>query len=576
MPELVLKTQQWMNIISLLGFIALQVSAGGFLVERPAGWEAKIQAETIRSDLEQAVAEAMGQGHGVEQSRLLEIREYLSNMFKSLPKNSYGRVEKSMVRYALHRYFAEKYAITVTGLEPTKSKNARQGQAGAQILLDNVPGYAETLLEGRFAHHGFGVEDAVVMTATLEQLVLGSGTLALQKAYKLQNFDTNAKLTRADLEAVLNAYVLQWLVGDSADIDSLALKNHRSQIEESVPQWHTIKEFARGEVDRVEHLRRSSNPFVSETLYGFNDIQNIVRSITEHFGHFWEHTCQEIKGSLMAVEDSSNAGRVRLSSFYRRNVEGGEWRFGESESYLRELGVLDDTSMWRGPQVIIPNYMQAASNCIITSTYYRVCCVNECEARLKQVEDAVQTPVATPSQIFGILENMTRSEVIRPNLQKSLEQQLNRIAETHNGKVPVHGRLFAQWMHYVFPQDCPFPQQKVEARTPAEFGDDHIASEAEMHKHIQEGKRSDSNRQKNGVVEEHEEERWSQWLHDEELLVDYADLQPRRVSMTSLFILAMLLVAVGVAFRGVSINHAMSKDSFCSLSASLSAKQHLV
>lgn len=27
----------------------------------------------------------------------------------------------------------------------------------------------------------------------------------------------------------------------------------------------------------------------------------------------------------------------------------------------------------------------------------------------------------------------------------------------HGGKVPLHGRLLAQWLHYVFPQECPYP-----------------------------------------------------------------------------------------------------------------------
>lgn len=565
MQALAQKSQRWMVIISMLSFLAPQVSAGGFLVERPAGWEAKVQADAVRADLEMAMADALGHGHGVEHSRLLDIRKYLSILFDSLPKNSYGRVERSMVRYALHRYFAEKFAITVKGLEPTKYKHTNTGQVGAQILLDNVPAYAETVLEGRFAHHGFGLEDAVVMAATLEQLVLSrSGTGALHKAYKLQQFSIDAQLTRSNFEELLNAYVLQWLVGDSADIDSAMLRNNRKLIEESVPQWSTIKEFARGEVDRVEYHRRTANPFVSETLYNFKDAQQVVQSITENFGHFWEQTCQDIKGNLVAEEDASNPGRVRLSAFYRKNVHGGEWRFGESESYLRELGVLDDTSVWRGPQIIVPNYMQAASNCIITSTYYLVCCINECEARLKQFENAVKAPVATPAQIIDVTANVTALEV-----SKSLKQQINRIAETHDGKIPLHGRLFAQWMHYAFPQECPFPQRVAKDRTPAEFGDDHIASEHEMKRHIEEAEHADSKRQQNDV-----EERWSQWIHEEELLAEYHDLQSRKVNPTTLVILGLLLGAVGLGFRLVSIN--TDSTSKTSSPFGLGAKQHLV
>jgi hypothetical protein len=551
---------------------APEVSAGGFLVERPAGWEAKVQAETVRADLERAMSDAMGHGHGVDHGRLLQIRGYLSPMFESLPKNAHGRVERSMVRYALHRYFAEKYAITVKGLEPNKYRHTNPSQVGAQILLDNVPAYAETVLEGRFAHHGFGLEDAVVMAATLEQLVLGSGSSALQKAYNLQNITIDSKLTRANLEELLNAYVLQWLVGDSADIDSLVLRDNRNLIEESVPQWNTIKEFARGEVDRVQYHRKSMNPFVSEIEYGFKDAQQVVRSITENFGHFWEQTCQEIKGNLVSEEDSSNPGRVRLSSFYRKNVHGGEWRFGESEMYLRELGVLDDTSSWRGPQVIVPNYMQAASNCIITSTYYLVCCINECEARLKHVENAVKAPVATPSQVIDVVVNMTAAEVGASGVQRSLRQQLERIADTHDGKIPLHGRLFAQWMHYAFPQECPFPQRKAQDRTPTEYGEDHIASDQEMKRHIEQAERTDSNRQQNGLLEDGDEERWSQWLHEEDLLAEYHDLQPR-TGMRTLAIFGVILAAVGFAFRLVSLNtDSMHKAS----SFGICAKSHVV
>ena len=37
------------------------------------------------------------------------------------------------------------------------------------------------------------------------------------------------------------------------------------------------------------------------------------------------------------------------------------------------------------------------------------------------------------------------------------------IADKHHGEVPLHGRLFSQWLHYVFPQECPYPQLTNEA-----------------------------------------------------------------------------------------------------------------
>ena len=102
-----------------------------------------------------------------------------------------------------------------------------------------------------------------------------------------------------------------------------------------------------------------------------------------------------MKQKLVSL-DKRRTGRVPLSKFYGKSLTDAEWRFGESESYLRsltsrdekafnvlvhmffqtlarpghckmsrgELGALDETS-WLGKQVIISNYIQGASNCAL-------------------------------------------------------------------------------------------------------------------------------------------------------------------------------------------------------------------
>merc|ERR1719224_376355 len=104
--------------------------------------------------------------------------------------------------------------------------------------------------------------------------------------------------------------------------------------------------------------------------------------------------------------DKYSTGRVALSKFYGTGLDL-DWRFGESEAYLRELGALDESSSWMGPQVIIPNYIQATSNCIISTSHYLVCCVAECETLLGEIETAVKAPSALPSTILGLVRNMT-------------------------------------------------------------------------------------------------------------------------------------------------------------------------
>jgi len=45
------------------------------------------------------------------------------------------------------------------------------------------------------------------------------------------------------------------------------------------------------------------------------------------------------------------------------------------------------------------------------------------------------------------------------NVSQLLNSRLYQIAAKHGGKVPLHGRLFAQWLHHAFPQSCPFPHE---------------------------------------------------------------------------------------------------------------------
>jgi hypothetical protein len=281
----------------------------------------------------------------------------------------------------------------------------------------------------------------------------------------------------------------------------------------------------------------------------FQDVQAITSGITAGFGHWWEQECQGIKSNLVAL-DAEEAGRVKLSKFYRANFDG-EWRFGESEAYLRELGALDDSSFWRGPQVLIPNYLLAASNCIVASTFYRVCCVNECEALQQRVESAVQAPVGNAADVLKAVEELWVSEGRGERLDTGLQVKLEKIAETHQGKVPLHGRLFAQWMHFAFPQECPFPHRSgaILARSPAEFGDQYMATKSEMRRHMKKGNQSVTSAQNVSI-----EESWgmSQWMDDEELLTEYPELRRTSTSGSTIFLMLVAIVGLIALAQGKS------------------------
>lgn len=91
---------------------------------------------------------------------------------------------------------------------------------------------------------------------------------------------------------------------------------------------------------------------------------------------------------------------------------------------------------------------EATSNCIVNGAVYRVCCVNECEVLLDDIERSVAAATARPEALLAVVGNLSHASVDDepPAIDEALRAQLRQISETHGGAVPIHGRLFAQWL----------------------------------------------------------------------------------------------------------------------------------
>merc|ERR1719492_699309 len=105
-----------------------------------------------------------------------------------------------------------------------------------------------------------------------------------------------------------------------------------------------------------------------------------------------------------------------------------------------------------------------------------------------QVEAAVGAPVATVDQMLQVVSSLTNSDDEPAHVDAAMQAQLQRVASMHGGQVPLHGRLFAQWLHYAFPRDCAFPHKTGASRalTPAQFGEESIVSAEEVSRHLAE------------------------------------------------------------------------------------------
>jgi hypothetical protein len=131
---------------------------------------------------------------------------------------------------------------------------------------------------------------------------------------------------------------------------------------------------------------------------------------------------------------------------------------------LEKLGVLG-TPSGTDQRLIVPNYINSQSMCLSTASFYTVCCPNECESLLANLERSIAAPVgevAALARLFAAFPNPPT---------EALLQELPGFADPVSGLVPLHGLALAGWMHRAFPTQCPAPhsQKVTNPMTPDEW-----------------------------------------------------------------------------------------------------------
>lgn len=499
--------------------------------------------------LQQAAFYALGAGRDLRQGQLLDVTQRLAPIWAALAKTGPGRVDRRSLRYVLHRYFLQTHSLSLVGLEPLQASSSR---AEAALLTALAPDLVRRTVEGRAAGPGFSFEDAVVMTSLLEHLVVDSNQGLLASVYEARGLQELEPLRRSQAESVAEGFMLRWMIGEESRDMARELEANTTFRDEAMEHWGSLAHFARAQVSAFEFSRTAQPQAPAGSAwsplhqrFGTEDMKQVVGSMTMGFGSFWQTECLRIKGLLVDM-DRTGRGRVLMKDFHQAALNG-EWRFSESQDYLKKLGALDESA--GRPQVLIANYLQAASNCIVSTEHYRVCCPNECEAYLLEVEAAVKQPLAEVDMLFSLVRNMTRlQEEGGVRLTRSHEQQLREIASVNDGRVPIHGRLFSQWLHSVFPRECPFPHKagSTVVMTPTEYGGEYLATPEEMKSRASSGPAEE--------LEPEEQEPVHLWDKEEELLSEQVQDHMSRGSGSA----GILRVLGIVLFAAVSVGGAMA------------------
>jgi len=295
------------------------------------------------------------------------------------------------------------------------------------------------------------LNDMVSMVGAIEALVFNEVVRGVMLGFYYNSFEMGSILNRQQMSEVMDSYLITELLPGSIDFQQH--QQNKARIDVRYPNWHNAKMFL-NDISGSDGFGRhtTANPF-KEQDYVFEDIVRMAGRISEEFGPWSSYECHQMKDYL-SEKDVHGTGRVKLSDFYGASDDGDSaWHFTEPTAHLRVLGALDESSSYLGPQIIIPNYINAMSNCISSHPYFSICCLNECDSIYEHIEDEIGSPNATLSQILPAVEMLPS----HPNISQNLINKLKDVATIHGGSIPLHGRLFAQWLHFAFPRDCPYP-----------------------------------------------------------------------------------------------------------------------
>jgi hypothetical protein len=434
---------------ALCATMTASVEGSSFLQPIPQHLADRVSEQDIQTSFLEEIEASLGSG--IAAKRISDIKAILGPMVAALPKNEHGNLDHVTVRYALHRVFIQRHGWSIKGLDPTGDSWNASSPTG--ILADQVPSYIQNLFEQRLGGRGLGLNELAVFAATIEHLIHNEAIGRLGSAMNLQDLLPTASMTTADADEVLDMYMMEYILGEHArNLTAKKAQRLVKQMPKIFLAWPETQVFVR----EVRH--NTTNVFGKGSEVDFAILAKVAETVGEKFGKFQDAECKGMKATLMNIEDRGT-GRVHLSDFYgpASKQADGSWQFQESIAYLRQLGALDESNPDE-PRVMIPNYLTSQTNCIASSDYYSVCCLNECEDLSAHLEQEIAAHEATPARIADLISALASSTVSAPRtLSATLRSRLEDIAVEHGGLVQLHSRLFSQWMHHAYPRECPYP-----------------------------------------------------------------------------------------------------------------------
>eukprot|EP00928_Gymnodinium_smaydae_P005956 TRINITY_DN1206_c0_g1_i1.p1 TRINITY_DN1206_c0_g1~~TRINITY_DN1206_c0_g1_i1.p1 ORF type:complete len:609 (+),score=95.24 TRINITY_DN1206_c0_g1_i1:229-1827(+) len=405
-----------------------------------------LSSENIGSMFLAEIENVLGSDHTASiERRLAPMEVMLRPTLGALPRDEHGRYGHTAVRYALHRLFVKKHGWYMLFL------NEEESSSGSN-LADNLPEYLQGLFEARLGSHGLTVHEVALLAASLENLVHREAMKRLDDAYEVEGVSVNTSaMSVAQADSLIDTYMAMGILGENSTTLKRKSKYPRKRLITSIEYrydgWPDVQAFAREVREECAGER---------TDFAYADVLEVVERIADRYGRWQNRECDSLKRQLLSLEEEGGNGRVTLARFYNASLEENV-PFNESRDFLRQLGALDETQM-DTPRVLVSNYILSPANCLSESAYYTQCCINECENFLEHLERELAAPDAEPDRIAALIPSMSSTFTpARKTLQPKLLERLHSLADESTGRVVLHSRRFAQWLHHAFPRECPYP-----------------------------------------------------------------------------------------------------------------------
>jgi len=405
------------------------------------------------AEIESAIS---GNHSGIDAARLKELEDELRPTYATLPheKGASGGLGLAPARYLLHQHFLRQHAWYVRGLDPAGDGHKAPNEKEA--LRSRVAGHLLEILETKAGQRGLDLQMLAVFVATLEHLLQGDQHERLKQAWAVHGLQSEERADAAKVSSVLEVFMAHHIYVSTKSesgyaFDLTKARKEVKTIAKIYSGWPQILEFIAQQVQPRSQTRGAQS-------FSFEDAAAAADAVLLQFSEVSGSMCRDMERGFSKLPGGSR-GRVSLA-----DMRGAGDLFRETDEYLRELGALDESMA--EPYVFLPNYMLGPSNCDGTTSFYDLCCPNECEAHKSHMERALAG--TTPDMAASVLAKVVQ-ERLPSALPESAKMQLESWARA--GPLQLHGKDFAYWLHEVFPSQCPMPRE-------SDFNDDSTVPDA--------------------------------------------------------------------------------------------------